>query len=231
MCARKICGFGSWALAGRDQCGFPPAPPESEDEDGNATLPLTSKRCGFHTGERATDFWGRTCGAPRRPTLQLSAPRLCAPGAPHLRPSGPRALGPGPGAPAPAALPLPPPTAGPQPWARRGGADTGWTSTRCPHATTLGAWKAARGRSGSTGGCGISYLCGLHLQLARGAARHQRSVSPPPPPCAPGLFLPAFTLPVSSPFFLFPFPAPQTWSQGTGGFSRASPPRGGVTGH
>lgn len=69
-----------------------------------------------------------------------------------LRPSGRRTHGPGRGAGpqargARAAPPRRPPAAGPQPWARRGGA-AGDSGPRVPHASTFGAGKPGCGDGG-----------------------------------------------------------------------------------
>lgn len=149
-------------------------------------------------------------GAPSpRPRAPPRAPR-----APHLQQGGPRAHGPGRGA-GPrarggrAALPPRPPAAGPQPSARRRGAAAGRrTGTRCPQASTLGAWKAAPGkkrRRRGAGGCGLGSLCGLHLQPAGQRLARAEPLSPPPPrgaprPPSPSFLSPTrFSLPISLP--------------------------------
>lgn len=148
-----------------------------------------------------------------QPSVPSSPAPPRAPRAPHLRPSGPTAHGPGRGA-GPrtrgvrAALPPRPPAAGPQPWTRHGGAAPARRASRGPwrrvrkhralHASALGPRREAAAAAATSADSTCSPR-GSGLARAGFPASSRRTS---------GLLLPAFSLPLASPFLL-PFPAPQ----------------------
>lgn len=174
---------------------------------------------------RAATFRSRTCAAPGRPArgpahlLALPAPLTCsrvarertAPGAaraPELAAVAQLFL-----------LVLPPPAL-----SHRRGAEAqprdGGRAPGAPRPAPSGPGRRPRGRSGGGAAPGAAdsaasadSTCSRPGRGWRGPSRFPRLLLA----AHRGLLLPAFSLPLASPF-RFPFPAPRTWSQGSGGF-------------